>query len=302
MDAANYVSYARAMWTSLAARHRVGLLFVEVVCTDLAAHAERLASRPLVPGLPRLTMDDVVVRYAETEAWGAELLWLVNNTGEVDHDRVFADVLAALERLEDLRLKLFDRQPAAAGSSLAVKRATRAPGRSAIGPRNRPSSAAPPVVGGIAAGQQSAGDRLGEDRLAFGLAVPVRAEAAGQHPQPVRPRLTSPNESVTQPLVPARSPADNPASTRSRSPVAISVSTLSTPCTCHSASRFAVDPPPTRIRSARQPGHRVGGVGPQGQHHGPHPQRPVRGQELADVGGVVGAAVGTKQTIGARRP
>lgn len=98
VDAANYVSYARAMWTSLAARHRVGLLFVEVVCTDLAAHAERLASRPLVPGLPRLTMDDVVVRYAETEAWGAEPLWLVNNTGEVDHDRVFADVLAALER------------------------------------------------------------------------------------------------------------------------------------------------------------------------------------------------------------
>jgi len=98
VDAANYVSYARAMWTSLAASHRVPLLFVEVVCTDLAVHAERLASRPLVPGLPRLTIDDVVVRYAETEPWGAEPLWLVNNTGEIDHDRVFADVLAALQR------------------------------------------------------------------------------------------------------------------------------------------------------------------------------------------------------------
>lgn len=98
VDAANYVSHARDIWTALAAEHRVPLLFVEVVCTDLALHAQRLAQRPAVAGLPRLSFDDVVVRYAETAAWGAEPLLLVNNTGELDHDRVFADVLGSLDR------------------------------------------------------------------------------------------------------------------------------------------------------------------------------------------------------------
>lgn len=96
VDAANYVTYARNIWTSLAREHGVPLLFVEVVCTDLAAHAERLADRPAVPGLPRLTFDDVVVRYAETEPWGREPRWLVNTATELDHDAIFAQVQAAL--------------------------------------------------------------------------------------------------------------------------------------------------------------------------------------------------------------
>lgn len=96
IDAANYVTHARQMWTSLARSHRVPLLFVEVVCTDLALHAARLDARPEVPGLPRVTMDDVVVRFAETEAWRDEPRWLVNNTGDLDLDQVFADVQQAL--------------------------------------------------------------------------------------------------------------------------------------------------------------------------------------------------------------
>ena len=79
VDAANYVSYARDLWTALAREYRVPLLFVEVVCPDLAVHADRLANRPAVPGLPRLSFDDVVVRYAETEPWGREPRWLVNS-------------------------------------------------------------------------------------------------------------------------------------------------------------------------------------------------------------------------------
>ena len=98
MDAANYVTYARQTWTALAAQYRVPLLFVEVVCTDLTAHAERLTGRPAVPGLPRLTFDDVVVRYAETEAWGGESRWLVDTAGELDHDAIFAQISAALAR------------------------------------------------------------------------------------------------------------------------------------------------------------------------------------------------------------
>lgn len=96
VDAANYVTYARQMWTALAAQYRVPLLFVEVVCTDLAAHAARLATRRLPAGQPRISFDDVVVAYAEAESWAAEPRWLVNTTEDVDHDQVFADVQAAL--------------------------------------------------------------------------------------------------------------------------------------------------------------------------------------------------------------
>ena len=46
----------------------------------------------------RLTFDDVVVRYAETEAWGGESRWLVDTAGELDHDAIFAQISAALAR------------------------------------------------------------------------------------------------------------------------------------------------------------------------------------------------------------
>lgn len=96
VDAANYVHYARDMWSELAREQAVPLLFVEVVCTDLDLHKARLDARPAVPGLPKVTFDDVVVRFAETEPWGAEPRWLVNNSGELDLDAVYAEVLAAL--------------------------------------------------------------------------------------------------------------------------------------------------------------------------------------------------------------
>ncbi len=99
IDAANYVSYARNMWTALAREQDARLLFVEVVCTDLEVHKARLDARPEVPGLPRVRFEDVVVRFAETEAWGNEPRWLVNNVGELDLDAVHAEVLAALDAL-----------------------------------------------------------------------------------------------------------------------------------------------------------------------------------------------------------
>lgn len=99
VDACNYVRVAREMWTGLAARHRVPLLFVEVVCADLELHAARLAARPEVPGLPKVTFDDVVERYAETEPWVNEPRWMVSTAAELDHDQVHADVLAALDAL-----------------------------------------------------------------------------------------------------------------------------------------------------------------------------------------------------------
>ena len=99
IDAANYVTYARNMWTALAREQDARLLFVEVVCTDLEVHQARLDARPEVPGLPRVRFEDVVVRFAETEAWGNEPRWLVNNVGDLDLDAVHAEVLAALDAL-----------------------------------------------------------------------------------------------------------------------------------------------------------------------------------------------------------
>jgi len=96
VDAANYVTYARDMWTRLAREQSTPLLFVEVVCADLALHQARLEAREVVPGLPRLTFDDVVARYAETEPWAGEPHWLVDNARPLDHDRVFAEVMAVL--------------------------------------------------------------------------------------------------------------------------------------------------------------------------------------------------------------
>ena len=86
------------MWTALAREQRTSLLFVEVVCTDLAVHQARLSARPEVPGLPRVEFDDVVVRYAETEPWGNEPRWMVNNVGELDLDAIQAEVLTALSQ------------------------------------------------------------------------------------------------------------------------------------------------------------------------------------------------------------
>ena len=96
VDAANSAGYARNIWTALAREFGTELLFVEVVCTDLAAHAARLATRRLPAGQPRISFDDVVGAYAEAESWAAEPRWLVNTTEDVDHDQVFADVQAAL--------------------------------------------------------------------------------------------------------------------------------------------------------------------------------------------------------------
>jgi len=96
VDGANSAGYARNIWTSLAREFGTELLFVEVVCTDLVAHAARLATRRLPTGQPRISFDDVVVAYAEAESWAAEPRWLVNATEDVDHDQVFADVQAAL--------------------------------------------------------------------------------------------------------------------------------------------------------------------------------------------------------------
>lgn len=97
VDAANYVSVARRTWVSLAARLGVPLLFVDVVCSDLSLHKARIEARHReVPGMPEVTFDDVVERYAETEAWGDEPRILVDTAYPLDVDDLVDRVRRAL--------------------------------------------------------------------------------------------------------------------------------------------------------------------------------------------------------------
>lgn len=70
VDAANYVEVARAMWRDLAHECSADLTWVEVVCSDEAAHRERLESRDRGFG-PTLepTWQHVVSRRSETQPW-----------------------------------------------------------------------------------------------------------------------------------------------------------------------------------------------------------------------------------------
>ena len=70
VDAANYVEPARQTWRDLATRRRVPLRWIEVVCTDEAAHRARLEARgDYLPGFYAVTWADVRRRLAETEPW-----------------------------------------------------------------------------------------------------------------------------------------------------------------------------------------------------------------------------------------
>ncbi len=71
IDAANYVEPGRQMWRDLAARKRVPLRWVEVVCSDEAVHRARLEGRGIdIPGFHPVSWEDVLRRKSETVAWG----------------------------------------------------------------------------------------------------------------------------------------------------------------------------------------------------------------------------------------
>lgn len=70
VDAVNAVEPARAQWRSLAARHRVRLAFIEVVCSDPELHRQRLEGRERgIEGFDEPSWDEVERRRAEYEAW-----------------------------------------------------------------------------------------------------------------------------------------------------------------------------------------------------------------------------------------
>ncbi|WP_405697461.1 AAA family ATPase [Streptomyces sp. NBC_01185] len=66
VDAVNAVEEARGQWRSLASRHGVPLVFIEVVCSDPTVHRRRLGSRSRdIEGFSERSWEAVERRRAE---------------------------------------------------------------------------------------------------------------------------------------------------------------------------------------------------------------------------------------------
>lgn len=93
VDAVNPVEAARAPWRALARRYQADLKIIECICSDTAAHRERIAARVrAIAGMPEVTWDDVERRRAEYEPWSDARL--VIDTAGHDPARSHAAVLA----------------------------------------------------------------------------------------------------------------------------------------------------------------------------------------------------------------
>ncbi|WP_380283972.1 AAA family ATPase [Kitasatospora purpeofusca] len=77
VDAVNAVEEARAQWRSLASRHGVPLVFVEVVCSDPALHRRRLEGRSRgIDGFHEPTWEAVERQQQEFAPWADDRLVL----------------------------------------------------------------------------------------------------------------------------------------------------------------------------------------------------------------------------------
>ena len=93
IDAANYTRASRQLWTDLAEETGADLLFLITVCSDPAVHHERVrARRNGIPGVSRITWDDVTDRNAHTEMWGTEPRVALDTARPLDLDHVIAVV------------------------------------------------------------------------------------------------------------------------------------------------------------------------------------------------------------------
>ncbi|GAA2819352.1 AAA family ATPase [Streptomyces showdoensis] len=77
VDAVNAAEEARAQWRSLASRHAVPLVFIEVACSDPATHRRRLAGRTReIDGFDEPTWEEVERRQEEFAPWADDRLVL----------------------------------------------------------------------------------------------------------------------------------------------------------------------------------------------------------------------------------
>ncbi|MBT2545855.1 ATP-binding protein [Streptomyces sp. ISL-44] len=77
VDAVNAVVEARGQWRSLADRHGVPVMFIEVVCSDPVVHRRRLEGRSRdIEGFYEVTWEAVERRREEFAAWADDRLVL----------------------------------------------------------------------------------------------------------------------------------------------------------------------------------------------------------------------------------
>jgi predicted kinase len=91
VDAVNGVEPAKAMWRTLATKHRAPLKIVECVCSNEALHRERLSARHRGLDYPEPTWEKVQERKLEYTAWTEPLLRVDSvDTCEANTARVLA--------------------------------------------------------------------------------------------------------------------------------------------------------------------------------------------------------------------
>lgn len=77
VDAVNPVDAARQMWRDLAEQQSVDLVFIEIVCSDVKIHRERIEARARnIDGMPEVTWEAVQSRRDEYERWTEDRLVL----------------------------------------------------------------------------------------------------------------------------------------------------------------------------------------------------------------------------------
>lgn len=92
-DCVNPVAVTRDLWRDVALATGVGLLEVEVVCSDPARHRERVRTRTSgVPGMPQPTWDEV--QAAEHDPWTRD--HLVLDTATLTAEEAATALLGAL--------------------------------------------------------------------------------------------------------------------------------------------------------------------------------------------------------------
>ncbi|WP_316668199.1 AAA family ATPase [uncultured Propionibacterium sp.] len=104
IDAANFTRSSRKLWTDLGDESGADVLFLITVCSNQKLHHERVqARRNGVPGVDRITWDDVADRNAHTEMWGTEPRVALDTTREIDFDHVISMVRSFGGEAEPLR-------------------------------------------------------------------------------------------------------------------------------------------------------------------------------------------------------
>ena len=77
IDAVNPVEPARNMWRTLAEQYSTQLIIIEVICSDVATHKQRIENRKReIAGMPEVTWSRVEERRAEYQPWQDEHLEL----------------------------------------------------------------------------------------------------------------------------------------------------------------------------------------------------------------------------------